>query len=181
MSVSLVHPGDSRKQAEAVLNKPLETTQLKKNLVKPETVSSYIHHLKLYISPAKALQRDTHTHTLSVDFLITNMGILRSDIWLQWQGICGLWSSLASVCQCFEPMFVPDLQHYGRSVDSNKGLFNNRFHSATQEGPTWPWGVSCSFEHLKSLRSVWLSFVSHWWMFLCCFHSVCQHNGGAPV
>lgn len=63
MSVSLVHPGDSRKQAEAVLNKPLETTQLKKNLVKPETVSSYIHHLKLYISPAKALQRERHTHT----------------------------------------------------------------------------------------------------------------------
>lgn len=46
-------------------------------------------------------------------------------------------------------LFVPDLQHFGRSVDSNKGLLNNRFHSLTQEGPAWPRGVSCSFEHLN--------------------------------
>lgn len=46
-------------------------------------------------------------------------------------------------------LFVPDLQHFGRSVDSNKGLLNNRFHSPTQGGPAWPRGVSCSFEHLN--------------------------------
>lgn len=44
-------------------------------------------------------------------------------------------------------LFVPDLQHFGRSVDSNKGSLNNASRSPTPESPLWPRGASCSFEH----------------------------------
>lgn len=137
------------KQTKAVLNKPLETTQ-PKELKKPKAASSLLYpppeaqHI-----PAQALQTHTHrqTHTTR-GFSYINMGIIQSDMaslknilwdcvhrWLMYHR-CGL-------------LFVPDLQHFGRSVDSNKGLLNNRFHSQTHEGPTWPRGVSCSFEHLN--------------------------------
>lgn len=78
-------------------------------------------------------------------------------------------------------LFVPDLQHFGRSVDSNKGLLNNRFHSPTQEGPAWPRGVSCSFEHLnppcKRLTSLCYSLVD---VPSLCFRALCG-SGKAPV
>lgn len=103
-----------------------------------QPVLCYIHHLKLSV-PLLTLC----THTLCV-FLYqygnhtASLTIIQRDCAHRW----------LMYSRCGSP-FVPDLQKFGRSVDSNKGLLNNRFHSPTQEGPAGPRGVSCSFEHLN--------------------------------
>lgn len=163
------------RQTMSVLQKPQERARTKEG--EDTKGSRYIHLLKLNISPL--LRLCAHTNTQPVDFVIpiwescrligaslTNILWDCAHRWLMYSR-CGF-------------LFVPDLQHFGRSVDSNKGLLNNRFHSPTQEGPAWPRGVSCSFEHLnppcKRLTS--LCYI-RWWMFLRpCFRA---HAGKAPA
>lgn len=86
-----------------------------------------------------------NTHTWPIDFVIP-IWESHNLLWPHWQKFPGIVLITGS---CTAALFVPDLQHFGRSVDSNKGLLNNTFHSPTQEGPAWPRGVSCSFEHLN--------------------------------
>lgn len=135
------------KQTKAVLNKPLETTA-PKELRKPMAASSLLYpppeaqHI-----PARALHTLRQTHTTR-GFCYTNMGIIQSDMASLTAILRDCAHRWLMYCRCGF-LFVPDLQHFGRSVDSNKGLLNNRFHSPTQEGPAWPRGVSCSFEHLN--------------------------------
>lgn len=121
----------------------------------------YVHHLELNSSLLNLCRHTVQymeTKTHQDRFIDTSMGIIQSSL-TKCSGI--VFISGACSCGCCGLLFVPDLDIFGRSVDSNKGLLNNRFHSLTQERLAWPSGESCSFEHINPGHSIWLPFVIH--------------------
>lgn len=115
-----------------------------KELHKPKNRGT-LKQLALLYAPPKAqhiLVWATHTHP--VDFVIQKWKSY-TLLWADWQ----IFSHLGLMCAttvgfCLSPIFNIFVRE-----DSNKSLLNNRFHSLTREGPAWPKGVSCSFEHLN--------------------------------